>query len=453
MEGKRLSSRLKQKRKEYKRLNDDSFIREVILFRNEQIENIPPYINLIDDCWNHVFDRLPILDVLRMGKTCKRLEDICGRYIYSYYPNTSFNFFLLGLIASYPRYVEINKSFYKYIRTLNITYSYLKSLDKRKVAFFRKPENYSGLKTIKFINNTVTVDEIGKISSILHGIENLELHCFYSPITCFLHFSCFCPHLKTLCIKGCQHGDRVFAEHFPELEYFQYDPFHNEFEEEVELPVFLDVHEKLKHFECEWLFFFENFSHFESTATQFEKLTIRFTYLYNRKFDSSEMKLFFEMLKRLHKQKLFKWLNITFDFFFNIQATEKFYQYIITLNDTIPIKKLAFLDTRNVPIYDFSKKLPHLEEVHIKSPSNCSTATFIENTKNLKSLKLGGFNRARGIGHRVEHINFLEMNEVRKKINAQRTLLYMQENDYFDAKKNIEKWVLDLSHIELKRSI
>lgn len=117
----------------------------------------------------------------------------------------------------------------------------------------------------------------------------------------------------------------------------------------------------------------------------------------------------------------------------------------------IPIKKLCFLDPRNTQLYDFVKKITTIEEVGIRTPSIYSIKTVIVNALNLKSLRLGLLNYRVRMNVEIDDLNLINLNEARAKNNGRRMYLYMQETDYFEAKKipNIS----DLSHIELKRII
>lgn len=435
------------------KLSDSAFIRTLILFRNEQKENMPPYMKVVDDCWEYVFDNLPISDVLRMSKTCKRLEDICGHYISTYYPATPFKFSKFDVITSFPRYVQVNKSFYKYITTLTIRHSDLKRWEKRRASFFRSVEYYHGLKTIKLISDSGgrIEKEIAKQPNILYGVKRLEFRSYHVPHNVFKQFSNYCPNLTSLCIEGTQKLNRIFHEHFPKLEYLRFDP-DSDYEEE-ELLSFLNKHKNLEHIECNWRFFLCNSEKFEETIAKFNQITIRFTSYHRHKTNDLQLAAFFELLKRVYEKKLFKWLNFSFDLWgTDIHSKILINDKLIALGRVIPIKRLSFSNHCNEQAYDIAKKLIYLEEVRIEDPTIFSVAPFIQFALNLKSLRLGeGVLTFRKLNDVLRDLDLIEMNEVRKKNNARRMFIYMTEDEYFLAKEAIS--ILNLSHIELKRAV
>lgn len=48
----------------------------------QEIPPPPPYMKLIADCWEHIFDNLSLANVLALGQTCKHMCQTVGNYVH-----------------------------------------------------------------------------------------------------------------------------------------------------------------------------------------------------------------------------------------------------------------------------------------------------------------------------------------------------------------------------------
>lgn len=448
---KRKSQRLNEKneKKVEKRLSDNTFIQTVVAIRNEQRENIPPYMYLIDDCWLQIFDLLSIADILEMSKTCKKMQNICGYYLNEYLPNLLFTFREKTIFASYPYCIQINPDYFKFVTTLTIESLYLQRLDLRTKTFFSSSKNFDSLKTIQFINNGVRAADLSKISNALSCVEVLLFRGVYSFNGGIAgQIEQCCKNLKKLTLINCYHGEEIFECHFPKLEYFCYKPYDND-SEAYELSSFLDNHKNLKHFACNWRFLWNNEDAFADTIVKIDEITIHFT---DRQRDKNKtFDTFFNLIKSLHHKKTFKWLNVSLDIFFNIYHAKEIPSYLIDLCKTVPIKNLEFLSTSGLSVICLAKNITTVENVRIPAPTVENITHFILYAENLKSIRIGNLNiqpyKKRNL---INDLQLVKLNNERKRNpNARRIFFYMHDRTYIQAKKQVNN--LNLSHIEIKR--
>lgn len=91
-----------------------------------QQEESPPYLKLIADCWYHVFDYLPLKDVIAVGETCKKLHQMAGYYVSEYCPEFKCRMKYHGfdekrdIEIAMPYYVHVPTKFYQFIKKLQI---------------------------------------------------------------------------------------------------------------------------------------------------------------------------------------------------------------------------------------------------------------------------------------------------------------------------------------------
>lgn len=312
---------------------------------------------------------------------------------------------------------------------------------------------FSNLKNIKFENLRVDEKHIKRVEGALNIITHLELRCFYSHGGVFAQFASYCQNLTSLCMKACEHGYRVFDEYYPNLEYLHYGPFSKFTDEEDELEEFLNRHKNLKHFECEWIFLHFNARAFENTTAKINEITTNFSLDYQG--GGLTFESFLILLKKIHARGVFKWLNVSFDYFFCIHISDSWSldNELIALNNTIPIKKLHLLEFHRISSHNYALKLTNLEHVYIRSPVAYMLEPFFLYAKKLKSLRLGQMRCREGLDGEIRGFDLSEFDNLRQKenLNARTIFVYMCERDYFAAKSLSTN--SNLSSIKLKRSI
>lgn len=204
------------------KLSDDEFLRLVVALRNEQKENLSPYVKVIDDCWEHIFDFLSISDILKMSETCTNMQNMCGYYISEYFPWVTFELIGAKLFASRPRRLKIRNDFCKFVSELDMFESSFRrnQVNKKILAFIRSSRNFPSLKSIKLIHCHVTKEDIKNLRYVLSIIEKLELRSFFSLGNVFNQLSYYCGKLKSLQMEHCKSGISVFSLYFQVLNIF-----------------------------------------------------------------------------------------------------------------------------------------------------------------------------------------------------------------------------------------
>lgn len=154
------------------------------------------------DCFEEVFDYLPLKDLISIGKTCKRLQNVCGYIFHQYYSN------VLKLCAAdrcdvwIKSFDSINKHevdhFWRFIDRIYIRKS--NGLER----FLRVHRHFKRLKQICFDSILLTMNDTERMRETLAKVQSLRfINCevhgnFYETILAF------CPNLKHLYIDGLQ---------------------------------------------------------------------------------------------------------------------------------------------------------------------------------------------------------------------------------------------------------
>lgn len=442
---------LRQKNKMSRRIedkmNESEYLRAVVAIRNEQQENCIPYLKIIEDCWEMIFEFLTITDIINLSQTCKQMLEMCGYYIRTYFPEIGFIMYENGIVASYPRHIPIREEFYKYITVLEINRITLDS--EKTISFFKKNgKKFQSLKTLKLTNTHINNKEIKELMPILKIIENLELRCFYSPEITFTQIANYCPQLKNLRMRGCLNDESIFSDRhlYPNLEHLSFTQYTTFAGEMPELECFLNRHTTLKHFECDWVCLWENREAFMGTALQLDELTIHFSI--NRL--NISLDKFFGILIQLYHEGCYKWLNLTFDLFFHQTYTNTIYKYFPGLTQLITVKKLILFNFSSILINtSFISHLPELEEIQLDMINIKDIETLFTEGKNLKTIKINHIFEKHNIN--TIDIDLTELNDKRKNsADARRVSLYIPENFYLRLKEKMIN--INLSHIKIKRT-
>lgn len=225
----RMSLRLKEKRrkievKKEEPLNDVDFFKRLIAVRSEQQINPFPYLNLVDDCWEYIFDFLSVDDILNLSETCKKMQVSCGNYIVRYIPNIAFDLVKTRLSVPMNGTRVLRTDFLPFVSVLEIDqYSVNNAFtnDETRV-LLNNITNFPQLKTLKICNLRGMGVDVGILRILLRKIENLELRDVLFSNFDHFYLESHCENLKSLSLSYCADDDDIFLESFPKLEYFKY---------------------------------------------------------------------------------------------------------------------------------------------------------------------------------------------------------------------------------------
>lgn len=409
-----------------------------------------PYLKLIADCWENIFDYLPLKDIISIGQTCIRMQKMTGYYLREYFPEILCT--LDGKTAQimYSDRFHLQTELYQYIGKLCID----GNLD-----YYLSANTFSSINTLILSSVELSKIQIEYIKHLLTMVENVHLKYCAVEAEFFEQLINLCPKLKSLHIQCCRMSEdalhTLFAQNYASLEYLQYQPLPRKAATQINgLQQFLENHPNLKHFEIDYRFLWANREILNETNVQLNLLTIRFPPTNN----NILYVYFVDLLKTLYERGFYKTLNLSFDY----GDTEVNFESLSNATSTLPA--LEMLNTPTDSIIDLSR-LINLKELEIRS---YDSGTLIENiARNLKKLKRLTFYTASiddilpFIRHskRLKTINvynlrhnvldLFTLNEERKKLDdASPISICVLENVYLPT-----KWKVGNLHLSLVKII
>lgn len=420
---------------------------------NEKFQRTPPpYLRLIADCWENIFDYMPLKDVIAMGQTCIRMQKMTGYYLREYFPEILCTLDGKTAQLTYSDRFPLQAELWQYISKLCID----GDLDYCFSANTFSPS----LNTLILSSVDLTKTQIGYIENLLKLVEHVHLKYCAMENEILEHLIDLCPKMKNLHIQCCRMDEdalhALFLQKFPSLEHLQYQPVPRKAAMQInELQTFLENHSNLKHFETDYRFLWANRYILIDTNVQLDLLTVRFPPTN----DSILYMYFVDLLKMLHKHGFYKVLHLSLDY----RDTDVNYENLSNATSTLPA--LETLNTPTNSMLDLSR-LINLKELEIRE---CDSIVLIDNAaRDLKKLKRLTLFMASTpdilpfVRHskRLKIINvynlrdkFLDLftlNEERKRLeNACPISICVHENVYLPTKWKIGN--LHLSHVKIIR--
>lgn len=417
----------------------------------------PPYLKLIADCWEQIFDYLSMQDIIAMGQTCRRMDEFAGDYMREYFPNLRFDLIERDVGVLHPYYFHLKTDFCQYISKLYI--GQRSTLD-----FFLDDKIFSSLKTLIFKSFQFNETRFEYMQNVLKNVEHIHIeNCILSGKN-FKQLAIYCPHLKDLRITGCDITDNalksLFSQHFPTLEHLQYQTRIWNFDTRIkELKTFLEKHTKLTHFECSVPVLWANRDLLRETNVQLDRFTIDF-YAWSDRIPFDRL---IDFLWALHERDFYKMLHFSFDhildidfeFFDNAICTLPAMEILhINVDSIIDLSRLTSLKELRIchghvamatDLEFVAQQLKKLEKLTFKYATIDSILPFIRNSKKLKSIKISYWRS-------YKMLDVVVLNEERKKLDDIRHVtIYVEEEVYLG-----EKWKsqnLNLSHVKIARTV
>ena len=256
-----------------------------------------PYLRVIADCWEHIFDNLSFQDILVMGQTCKRMNRMAGFYIREYYTNVVFR--LIGN-EIYCGNVCLQPDFYPFISRL----LYQKTND---FNFWSNVKSFDALKTIR-VGGMLTGSKIESMQHALKNVENIDIILSTYDGDIFEKIAKYCSKLKRLSILFKKLiSTNLFSQYYPTLESLSFEAS----KRIDDLKIFLEKHTKLKRFAIESEFLWLNRDILEQTNCQFDELDVRFGNFPTMRALASFDQLI-DVLKTLYERRFYKTLQLYF---------------------------------------------------------------------------------------------------------------------------------------------
>lgn len=418
---------------------------------NAPASSPPPYLKLIADCWEYIFDHLSLKDILQMGETCKRMHQMAGYYLREYFPELRFNLIGKDVQVAYPHNFLLRTDFFPYIRKLCILRRGSESMSKLDV------ETFSSMKTLIYMSVELNRTQFAYARDILDYVENIQIeHCnIYMEI--FERFEFYCPKLKSLRVEY-GNTDNVlvtkslFSQYYPQLEDLRYKP--NSCHTKIgELKTFFEKHTKLKQFECNMPFLWANRDVLLETNVQLDLFIVDFTR--NHHIPSDE---FVDFLKSLYKRGFYKALQLSIDripnYIFessnNGICTLPAFEILdintdsnIDLSRLINLKELHIFNLDYTNVENLARNLAKLEKLSFGNGSIDTILPFICHSKRLKTIYIDRLD--------LNDFDLFVLNEKRKMLqNARQVTICLKENFYLMIKWKSKHF--NLSHVKISRA-
>lgn len=402
----------------------------------------PPYLKLNDDCWEHVYDYLSFEDVLAMGQTCNRMNQMSGYYVREYYPNLEFKMCDKKI---YLNEVCVPAHFYQFIRRLSVYDS-----DDFSIIFVNVAQ-FDSLKTLMFGLMALDGNAIESIRNVLENVETIELYCCKIASNFYKHLSNYCPQLKHLNVSYSNGEDTNFlTEYYPLLESLTYlvgAPFKNLSSLTMghELKTFLEKHLKLKSFESDAQFLWANRTRLEQTNIQLDLLHIDY---------NLPLTTFGNLLRTLYEHGFYKSLQLSYGYINEEQLGDKISK--LPRLEKLKMKNDLFFDLSLVKLKELyitsfdspvseelvAKIVPKLERLQFVYVDFNTILLFIRYAKRLRTIEIdflfGG-----------ERFDLVALNEERKLLkNASQVSIYLRDTHYLPIKWQSKNSNLNLVRIE-----
>lgn len=352
----------------------------------------PAYLKLIADCWEHIFDRLSIKDILIMSQTCKRMNQMSGYYIREYNPYVEFWMTKKGVQS---QDVYVHSDFYRFIGRLIIG-------PNNESEFILNVELFNALKTIVFFDCQITETQIDGMQNVLKNIESIQLNTNKVPSCIFKQFSMYCLKLKQL--DAFDPESALFLQSYPTLECLRYLPV--QCVQIEDLKTFFGKHLKLKQFVTSRGFIWANRDILNQTTAHLEFLNVYF----NKSDSTVPFDQFIEFLKTLYERGFYKTLQLSLPHGIetnslvhlrnSISTLPRFDRLFVSTHSFIDLASLTHLKSLRIQellcgfnctiteVESLAKNLTNLEHLTFQSANISAIRPFVRFTKKLQIITI-----------------------------------------------------------------
>lgn len=459
---------------------------------NEQ--QISPIFKLTIDCCDEVFEYLALEDLHSLGQTCKRMQQVTGKYFKQNYVSaenvlekdeTYIVSDEIGVTPYQPSYAPpdddevqlATTNFIPFITYLSKYWGYRKSLN-----YIQTHANkFTSINHIYLIGFEFAQNRVEIIQCILNKIEIVQLRCCQGFGDLYDNFLKFCENMKRLYIQRSDLGEFVagvgvdYTDHnrwllrnYPKLEHLELVP---ELSIKIdELGAFFENNPNVKRFstiiQCIWT----NREAFLKSKAKLDILEVKIFHYYfldNRENSNDHIekilnpirKLFDELFEHGFYKRLFLYVSDVEDehaskFITSLKGLEKMcireFSQMFDLPQLISLKELAIFEGANAEDMEiFANSYTNIQRLHVCNASIDHILPFIRRTPNLNKIKVfakdeDSFNG--GI------LPLLTLNEERKKVVGGRKItIYVPDNIFLKTKWATKSGNIDLKLIEMKR--
>lgn len=429
---------------------------KVITVANE--ESPPEIFRLNVDCYHEIFDWLSQSDIIAIGKTCTRLQQVAGDFFRDNYGIK----FARGENDGVYVLSQLSNVFSQYIRNISI------SGDRLGAYHFVGSKCINSAKNFRFYG-TLPDGGFECIKQVLNGIDVLEMNECLIKGEFYENYFKYCPNVRELSVSRSDRikdkeiiigsGNDWLFQKYPKLENFELidccDLKNNE------LQIFLEQNPNVRTFSTDSRSFWENRHSLLRSNIKLDRLAIDICQ--SKIIDSNNQSIslgdsLYELLAELHERGFFKRLCLYLDFvnqkdlqkIFLLTSLEMVCGDILQIYDPMPNLKILGVcyGDEILNIAQLPNIIPNLERIYFARVTFDCISPFICNSAKLKQIKIKNLNDK----NKFKSISLAKLNEERQKLVGERKLLiFVREKDYLAmkwTKKNLKYSLLEIRRFE-----
>lgn len=411
----------------------------------------PPYLKMIADCWEHIYDKLSFRDILVMGQTCRRMNQMSGYYMREYYSELEYK--LVGKEINFEE-VDLIPEYYPYITRLYIDGD--SSLD-----FFSTPKAFDSLKMLFFIDCKITTVDINNMEHMLNNIENIELIRCEIDDNIFEKLAKYCPKLRHLNYWNYGENVDLLRQYYPLLECLNYCPLTNSPQND-DLKNILEKHTLLKRFDIDFEFLWANREVLGRTNIHLGLMNICVL----QSFPITVFEQFVAFMKSMYDRGCYEKLQLSFDIedlnaddvdrFRNaISELPQLEKLLLNINQLYDLSRLTNLKELYVgttysdeSLQVMAKSVQRLQRLAFFRADFNTILPFIRYSQRLKSIEIENL----VIDTQVSYSNLIAFNQDRQKLeNSTKMLIYLQDKDYVKVTELPHKFNYNFNLVKVAR--
>lgn len=395
------------------------------------------------DCFVEIFDFLSLLDLIAVGKTCKRLKQVAAFCFHQTYSAAK--------IECSDKKVCVNRKFevtdFAEVIT-SITLIYPENL----ANFLDIHLNFKRLREIEFCYIELSKSKMGQMSEILNKVTGLALKS--CTIESKLHDSVltFFPNLNRLSVKNCKIDHEWLARQYPMLEFFEWIA-----NDAYGIVPFLEINANICHFTTDAKCLWANGRSMMNSGLRLNALAIEFA-----ECDDIDFEQFFDLLNELHANRIFDRLELHSVWGFQQRRADQLRLldecigklHIDYANESIELFAFEHLQDFYVEssqkisdLESLAKNLLQLKRIHFGVANFNDILLFISHAAKLNKVKVNRLCDGHHFSTKNKIINLSAVNAEREKLTkAKMVALFVDEDIYLAT-----KWTLNVTELVLVR--
>lgn len=425
-------------------------------------ESPPDILKLDIDCFEEAFDILSLKDLIAVGQTCRRLNQVAGYIFKQNYPATK--------VRLHRRKIVINDSFVVYFKFNRYIRELTMPLNAKLNDFWYISSNqFYSLKSIVLEDAEINPETSECIIQILGKIESLKLSCCRFDGDFYEHFLKHCVNLKHLQIIAFYEqnsidglGNGWLQQKFPKLEHLELILHHRTKDPILELGTFFTKNPNVQRLTLDEDTFWLN------RVIILDGLHLDILQIEFYSIDIMEGNFFYDFMILLHAKKCYQRLQISccsyielevFARMASLPAFDKL-EFVVYTMDLAPLSVLTQLKEVTFNSRFIGKKeevgalkeLINLEQIHFMNVSVTHIYWLICHLKSLKAIKTEYLMDEVGFGYNnVHYLRGLPAcaKERTKLSGARKIKWYVPEEVYLNTKWKLNETNFGL--VEIKR--